>query len=52
MKHTYKFIFDSGRVVYINADSRTAAIEKYHSESGIPKDFIKKHCLIVNEGEA
>ena len=50
MKYTYKFILDTGHINYITAKSRVEAIEKYHAASGMQKDLIKKHCLIVNEG--
>jgi hypothetical protein len=52
MKHRYKLVFDFGDIIYINARTRAEAIEKYHSLTGMPKDTIKKHCLITNEGEA
>ena len=52
MKYRYKLVFDFGDITYIVAKTRTEAIEKYHYLTGMPKDTIKKHCLITNEGEA
>lgn len=52
MKYTFKFIFDSGNIIRVIASSRAAAIAKYSEETGMPKDFIKDHCRIVNEGGA
>lgn len=46
----FKFVFDSGRIEYVVAGSKAAAITKYSNESGMPKDFIKAHCHITNEG--
>ena len=51
MVNVYKFILDTGHINYVTAKSRTDAINKYHASTGLPKDLIKKHCLIVNEGK-
>ena len=36
----------SGRITSVMAKSRTEAIDKFLSQTGMPKDFFKAHCLI------
>lgn len=51
MKITYVFISDSGYIDYVEANSRSDAINRYHDKTAMPIEFIKKHCRIVNQGK-
>lgn len=50
MKSEYKITPPVGKSVYIIAKTRAQAIEEYHRWTGIPKEYIKKHCAIKNLG--
>ena len=50
MARGFKFILESGRIIYVCADSRKEAIEAFCKEHGCDKDFVKKHCVVKTEG--
>lgn len=43
---TYKIIEPSGRITFILAKTRTESIDKFLDQTGMPRDFFKKHCAI------
>lgn len=49
-KFKFKFVNDNGKISYIIAAGRKSAIYKYSQDEGCPIEFVKKHCLITNEG--
>ena len=49
---SFKFVNDNGKISHIIAEGRKAAISQYSQEEGCPVEFVKKHCLITNEGTA
>ena len=50
MRQIYRLVFDTGLIDYVIAETRKAAIEKYHEQTGMPKDVIEKHCRIERLG--
>lgn len=46
----FKLVFDTGRIVYVVAKSRGAAIEAYCQQTGADKAWVKAHCKVVNNG--
>ena len=46
MLKTYKFVFDNGTIVLIDAKSRQEAIKIYCETRGIDRDFLLKHCKV------
>jgi len=46
----FKFVMDNGRITYVRAENRKAAIELFCKEQGISKEFAKEHCKIKNMG--
>lgn len=46
----FKFVNDNGRITHIIATGRKSAIYKYSQDEGCPIEYVKKHCLITNEG--
>lgn len=52
MKSIYEIRLDTGKTVYVQAKSRTGAIEKYIKETGVSREWLKNHCLVKNRGGA
>lgn len=50
MKNMYKFTFDTGRVCYAVAKTRTEAIRMYCRESGMTEGWLNAHCTVKNLG--
>lgn len=48
--YDFKFVADNGTITYICAERRSEAIKLYSEQTGMPEDFIKKHCRIENLG--
>lgn len=46
----FKFVMDSGRIVYVCAESRKEAVKIFCEEQGVPEDFVKRHCLVKYMG--
>lgn len=42
----YTIIEDAGQITSVMAKSRTEAINKFLAETGMPREFFKKHCAI------
>jgi hypothetical protein len=42
----YTITEPTGRITSVMAESRTEAINKFLEQTGMPKEFFKKHCLI------
>ena len=49
-RYRFKISTDADITTYICASCRTEAIEIYQQQTGVPIDYIKKHCLIKNVG--
>lgn len=43
---TYKFVFDNGTIVLIDAKSRKEAISIYCETRGMDKSYLQKHCVV------
>lgn len=43
---TYKFVFDNGTIVLIDAKSRKEAINIYCETRGMDKSYLQKHCVV------
>ena len=43
----YKFVFDTGKVIFVRAESRDEAIKSYCSITGVKEDWIIEHCTIT-----
>ena len=50
MRNQFDFVFDSGCVITVVAQFRGQAIQLLSDTLNIPKDFIKSHCKITNQG--
>lgn len=46
----FKFIMDSGQVIYVLASCRKKAIEQLSSHSSMNEEYIKQHSIIKNMG--
>lgn len=42
----YTIIEDAGRIASVMAKSRTEAINKFLAETGMTREFFKKHCIV------
>lgn len=50
MKSLYEIRIDTGKIVYVQAKSRSGAIENYISITGVSRDWLKNHCVVKNLG--
>lgn len=50
MKYLYKFIFDTGKVLFTHANTKKRAINAICEEYGISKEWVENHCRILNMG--
>ena len=51
MKFVYRILLPS-RERFVIANTRSEAIREYSLVTGMPADFVKKHCTIKNMGRA
>lgn len=51
MKFVYRIVSQS-RERFVIANTRSEAIREYGLVTGMPVDFVKKHCAIKNLGRA
>ena len=50
MSSDFKFITDSGRIVYVCAENRKAAVKAFCIDQGVTEEFVKEHCVVKNMG--
>lgn len=48
--YDFEFIFDTGYIFYVCADSRKEAISLFLEEQGMDRKFLNKHCTVKNLG--
>ena len=46
MTFDYAISEDNGRITYICAESRKAAIKEFIKEKGCSEEFVNKHCTV------
>lgn len=46
----FKFILDSGLIIYICAENRKAAVKEFCKDHGVTEDYVKQHCVVKNMG--